>query len=82
MINKVTSISQEDLDLINKARLKTLNAAYQAEKVVSEARIADLEQQVTVRNVYIKYGLTVDCKIDENTGFISRPEEESVNETE
>jgi hypothetical protein len=82
MSEKVSNIQSEDLVLINNARGKLLTLASKADAAVAEAKIADLELQVIIRNTYLKYGLNIQCKVDETTGAVTYPETEKVVETE
>ena len=75
---KVDKISDEDRLAIVKGRQEALNKAMVAERAVSEARIAELENRIKVRDTYLKYGLETTCKIDENTGSVSWPVETKV----
>ncbi len=73
-------ITPEELKAIADAAVKRNNATQVAERAVLEARNAELQHQVTVQHVFMKYGLTFNDKIDDNTGVITRGEN-SPNET-
>jgi len=65
-------ITPEELSAITEAAVKRNTATQVAERAVLEARNAELQHQVTVQHVFMKYGLTFNDKIDDNTGIITR----------
>jgi hypothetical protein len=69
-------ISAEDLKALSDRRERTLQLATAADKAVAEAKIASLEFDVLVRNLFIKYGLTADSHLNQFDGQIVRPESE------
>jgi hypothetical protein len=76
----VASIEENDLQVITTAKQRAISAAQQAEKVVAEAKVAELEYRNVVQQVFLKYGLSLQDRIDENTGLITRPEDEEEEE--
>ena len=64
----MSKISQEDMDEIKRAKVKSTILALSAEKALLESQKADLEQKNIVLNVYVKYGLGVtDQILDDGT---------------
>lgn len=51
-------------------------AAEMAQKATLQARVAELEYQVALSNVYLKYKMATTDQIDETTGKINRAKEE------
>lgn len=67
-------ISQEDMTQIAAAKVKVQLATTLAEKNIAEAKCADLEYRSLVQHIFIRYGLKVTDRIDDNTGEIKREE--------
>lgn len=64
----MSKISQEDMDEIKRAKVKSTILALSAEKALLESQKADLEQKNIVLNVYVKYSLGVtDQILDDGT---------------
>ena len=76
----VASIEENDLQVITTAKQRAISAAQQAEKVVAEAKVAELEYRNVVQQVFLKYGLSLQDRIDETTGLITRQEDEEEEE--
>lgn len=64
-------VSQEDMGIINKAKVEVQNALQAAEKQTAIAKIADLEYRNIIQQVFIKYGLKLTDQINEQ-GLILR----------
>ncbi len=73
-------LTQEELKLVSEANDKRNKATANAEKTVLEAKNAQLEYQVLVQHVFIKYGLSFGDKIDDATGVITRSKQEVKDE--
>jgi hypothetical protein len=65
-------VSKEDLDLIKNSRNKVQFSMLKAEKASLEAKTDELEYKNAILNMYLKYGLTLDMLIDENTGAVTK----------
>lgn len=76
-------ISKDELGNILVAKNKVIQLAQAATKANDEVKIADLEYRVVVQHVFIQHNLTVDDKIDDATGEITRLEdsEEGIEDT-
>jgi hypothetical protein len=80
-MSKIEKLDKEHLDLILVARDKAAAASAEAEKLVSAARIAELEFRVTVQEVFLANGLDPNCRVDQTTGNITWPAPAEVVET-
>lgn len=76
-------LTEQELKILNDAlnekkdKIQKLEAIMQETKLAeAAAKIADLSYQVTIRHLYIKYGLTFDDSVDQNTGLILRKQDE------
>jgi hypothetical protein len=69
-------VGPDDMAVLNNAKLRVQLAVSRAEKAGADARIADLEYRSLVQQVFIKYGLKTTDRIDEQTGVITKAEEE------
>lgn len=87
-MDKEVRISEEELNVIQGLRAKAAELATRANKavaeanqLVSDAKVADLEAQVLIRNVYLKYELKANAQIDD-TGLVKYPEDGPSGEVE
>ena len=69
-------IEPEDLSVIAAAKQRAIMVATHAEKVVAEAKVAELEHRSTILQLFIKYGLDASTRINEQTGEISYAEDQ------
>jgi hypothetical protein len=67
-------ISPEDLAVIAQAKDRAIRAAQQAETVVAQAKVAELEHRTLVQHMFLKYSIPITGRVDENTGQITWPE--------
>lgn len=68
----IDKISQEDMDKLKELRtLININQVV-ADKAAAEARVSVLERQSFIQHMFLRYGLTINDSIDENTGVIKR----------
>lgn len=65
-------ISKEDALKINDAKSKLTEATQAAQRAALEAKNAELEYQVTVQHIFLKYGLSVKDNINTDTCEITR----------
>lgn len=65
-------ISKEDSLKINDAKSKFTEATQAAQRAALEAKNAELEYQVTVQHIFLKYGLSVKDNINTDTCEITR----------
>lgn len=70
-MDKEKIISAEDLTQLKELRLKNALVATRAEKALLEARVSELEYKVAIQQVYLKYGISPEQSVDENTGKVS-----------
>ncbi len=75
-MTKVTQISKEDMEPIVAARAKAIEAAATAEKVLKEAKIAELEFKVNIQQLYLMNKLDPNCRVDTSTGSVTWPDDE------
>lgn len=75
-MDKPDYISPEDLERIKNMKIRVELLTTRAEKAAAEARLAAVEQQSFVQHVFLTYGLSLTDRIDDNTGAITRVEEE------
>ncbi len=68
----VESVSQEELRGILEAKKSVLELVKVAEEAARVAKMADLQYQVTVQQVFINHGLSTSDRIDDSTGVITR----------
>lgn len=80
--NMQEKITEEELKAIKEAAIKRNNAKAVAERALLEAKNAELTHQVTVQHVFMKYGLTFDDNIDDNSGAITRAEMKTAQKEE
>jgi len=73
-------ISEEDRLKIELAKAKKQNAILNAQKAIAQNETADIAFKYTVLQVYMKYGLSSDDSIDDNTGMIHKIVEENTVE--
>lgn len=74
-MDKEKVISAEDLAQLKELRLKNALVATRAEKALLEARVSELEYKVAIQQVYLKYGISLEQSVDENTGKVSTTSE-------
>lgn len=65
-------ISVEDMNTITNAKIKAQVTLLNAQKVAAEAKVAELEYQNLVLQVFDRYDLKADDKIDDQTRKIIR----------
>jgi len=75
-MDKAFTISPDDLARIKDFKIKVELMQTRAEKAAAEARLVAIEHQSYVQHVFLTYGLTMADRIDENTGAITRADEE------
>ena len=78
-MDKPYNISPEDLARIKELKINTELLTTRAEKAAAEARLAATQQQSFVQHVFLSYGLSIADRIDENTGEITRAEDEETD---
>lgn len=76
--DKKVVISAEEMAALKKSQEKLALALNQAEKAIQAHTIAKLEYENLVLGVYMKYKLDSDHVIDEQTGTVSKKEENEV----
>lgn len=74
-MTRLTQISKEELEPVITAREKAVEAAQNADKVLKDARLAELEFKVQIQQLYLNKGLDANCRVDISNGAISWPDE-------
>lgn len=70
--NKAEFLDPADMAQISAAKSKVALAVSEAEKTSANAKIADLEYRVLVQHIFLKYGMSVNDRIEDNNGQIIR----------
>ncbi len=74
-MTRVTQISTEEMAPVIAARAKALEVAGVAERALKDARVAELEFQVQIQQLYLAKGLDPNCRLDSTTGNVAWPDE-------
>ena len=82
MTERVEALSTDELQAITNAKQKAIAAAQQAERFVAEAKVAELEHRSLVQHIFLKNGLSIDCRIDETSGIVTWADEEEEGEVQ
>lgn len=68
----VEKLSDDELTMLRDLRSKVEFATLTAEKQTAQAKVLDLEYRNAIQNVFLLRGLTLNDRVDLNTGAIVR----------
>ena len=69
---KKERVSEEDLKALSTLKDRVERAVLVAQKTSADARCANLEYESAVQKIFIRYGLSAEDQVNEDTGEIKR----------
>ena len=79
-MDKLTNILPEDIARIKDMKIRIEILQTRSEKAAAEARLAAVELQSYTQHLFLSYGLSLEDRIEDGTGLITRAADQQEQE--